>query len=76
MKDIRSYFNTHRDQHILLNADDRNPARVREINADHVVLERVTAEIDPLESVVIPYASIVSIQERADLAGIVVYLMK
>ncbi len=72
---LLNFFARNREAHYFLNADNRNPMIIHQIGSDYIQLKNTNRK-EKMDIITIPLTSIVSVQERQGLGGIVVYLMK
>ncbi len=72
---LLNFFVRNRETRYFLNADNRNPMTIHQIGSDYIQLKNINHK-EKMDIITIPLTSIVSVQERQGLGGIVVYLMK
>lgn len=72
---MQNYLRTRIGEIIYLNADSRKPFRLQEVMDDYFELAG-TSENEKKDALIIPIASIVSVQKMEGLPGLVMYLVK
>ncbi len=73
---LLNFFARNREARYFLNADNRNPMSLHHIGTDYIKFQNtVNSEKGP-DIITVPLTSIVSVQERKGLGGIVVYLVR
>ena len=63
-------------QQIYLNADDRHPCRLLEVQTDYIVLTSRGQANQPHQTYTVPISSILSLQHLEGLGALVVYLLR
>lgn len=74
--DMQNYLRTRIGEIIYLNADSRKPFRLQEVMDDYFELAGQSQQGEPGDILIIPIASVVSIQELDTQIGLVIYLVK
>ena len=75
-KRLAAFFETRIGEKIFLNADDRNPVVLKAVCNDYLELSSNGSGTRPKSSFIIPFNSIISIQETEGINGLILYLMR
>ena len=75
-KRLAAFFETRLGETIFLNADDRNPSTLKAVFDDYLELSSHRIGAGPKSSFIIPFTSIVSIQETEGIQGLILYLVR
>jgi len=75
-KRLAAFFETRLGETVFLNADDRNPSTLKAVFDDYLELTSTRADTGLQSSFIVPFNSIVSVQETEGIQGIILYLTR
>lgn len=77
-KGLFGYFQEHIGRCIFINADCEHPYILKLVDEDYLIVAQKDNNIRQIRAdrIIIPFHSIISIQEIKDLNGIIIYLLR